>query len=100
MLIRLWRTSFKLTQKQRLVEYANNISLPVLSSRAGNCGVFFYSEGDQWTTMTLWEDQQSIDDLAGDPEYRQTVEGLLALNVLGDDQQTDVYELNGNSLAT
>ncbi len=50
--------------------------------------------------MTLWEDQQSIDDLAGDPEYRQTVEGLLALNVLGDDQQTDVYELNGNSLAT
>ena len=98
MLVRIWRTSFDVNGKDKLVEYANRTSLPVLSSRPGNRGVIFYSDGDRWTTLTIWESQQAIDRLDDDPEYARIVDGILALGVLGDDQETAVFAYEGGAI--
>ena len=98
MLVRIWRTSFDISQKSKLAEYANRVSLPVLSSRPGNCGVIHYSEEDRWTTLTIWENQESIDSLGRDPEYSRIVEGILALGVLGDNQETEVLQFEGGAI--
>lgn len=98
MLVRVWRTSFDASQRAKLVDYANRVSLPVLSSRPGNRGVIFYADGDCWTTLTIWDDQESIDRLDGDPEYGRIVAGILDLDVLGDSQETEVFSFEGGSL--
>lgn len=98
MLVRIWRTSFDVNRKDTLVDYANKTSLPVLSSRPGNRGVVFYSDGGQWTTLTIWENQAAIDRLDDDPEYSRIVDGILALGVLGDDQETTVFAYEGGAI--
>ena len=95
MLVRLWTTTFNADQKERLVDYANRVSLPVLASRPGNRGVLFFSDADVWTTLTLWDDQACIDKLAVDAEYTSIVEGIMALNVLGTEQATTVWSYCG-----
>ena len=98
MLVRTWQTTFVEDEKQRLVDYANRVSLPALSSRPGNQGVLFYSQRNQWTTVTLWNDQASIDRLSDDPEYERIVEGIMALGILGSEQTTLVHEYEGGTL--
>ena len=95
MLVRLWYAGFTEADKEKLVQYAAETSLPVLSSRAGNCGVSFLSSGDEWIEVTYWQDQESIDKLADDPEYVRVVEGLVALGVLGKDQKTTIWNCEG-----
>lgn len=98
MIVRMWKTSFDVTQKSKLATYANNVSLPVLSSRPGCHGVIFCSDHDSWITMTLWEDQASIDALDDDPEYEKIVDGILALDILGDHQETNIYAYEGGAI--
>ncbi len=98
MLVRIWKTQFDAAQKQKLLDYAHHVSLPVLSTREGARGVMFFSSGNQWTTMTLWDDQASIDKLDGDAEYQPIVAGIEALGVLGDEHSVDVFDYDGGSL--
>ncbi|MCR8827870.1 hypothetical protein [Pseudosulfitobacter koreensis] len=97
MLVRLWETRFDPTRKAELVDYANDISLPVLASRPGCCGVLFFSQGDRWITQTIWSDQRSLEALGTDPDYTRIVAGILALNVLQLEQTTTVYEVSGGT---
>lgn len=97
MLVRVWNTTYDVNQTAKLVDYANRVSLPVLSSRPGNCGVFFFSDSARWTTLTLWSNQQSIDDLEQDPEYAKIVEGIMALGILGDQHDTQVKQYEGGT---
>jgi len=99
MLARIWHTTFSEANKEKLVEYATETSFPALSSRPGNRGVFFFSNGDEWITLTLWQDKGSIEKLADDPEYNRIVEGILALDVLGSDQKTTVWNCEGGTAA-
>ena len=98
MLVRVWKTTFDLNQKSKLVDYANNVSLPVLSTRPGNLGVMFYTENDHWVTLTLWKDHSAIDRLNTDQEYARIVEGILELGVLGDSQETTIYNYEGGKV--
>lgn len=97
MIARMWKTTFNEVDKDKLVEYANEVSLPVLSSWAGNHGVSFFSSGDEWITLTYWQDQASVDGLADDPEYARIVDGILALGLLGGDQVTTVWTYEGGT---
>ena len=98
MLVRLWYAVFTESEKGKLLKYTAEISLPVLSSRSGNCGVSFLSRDDEWIEVTYWQDRESIDKLGDDPEYVRAVEGLVALGVLGRDQKTTIWELEGRSI--
>lgn len=98
MLVRIWYAGFTEADKEKLVQYAVQISLPVLSSRAGNCGVSFLSSGDEWIEVTYWQDQESIDKLDDDREYVRVVEGLVALGILGKDQKTTIWNCEGRSI--
>ena len=98
MIVRIWKTTFDPAKKVKLIDYANRVSLPVLSSRPGNCGTLFYSDGDEWITQTLWESLENIDALSNDPEYARIVEGIIALGVLCGEQETRVWSYNGGFL--
>lgn len=98
MLVRVWTTTFDTERKARLVAYANDVSLPVLSSRTGCHGVLFFSDGNQWTTLTLWESEAAIAALDHDTDYRKIVDGILDLGVLRDHQQTRIFRYEGGSL--
>jgi quinol monooxygenase YgiN len=98
MLVRVWTTNFDTGRKARLVAYANEVSLPVLSSRTGCQGVLFFSDGNQWTTLTLWESEADIAALDQDADYRKIVEGILDLGVLRGEQQTRVFRHEGGLL--
>ena len=98
MLVRIWEASFDVAKKEKLIEYANSRSLPVLSSRPGCLGVTFYVSKDRLITQTIWRDQASIDALGDDPEYKELVKGILALDALGPRQETKVFELVGGNL--
>lgn len=98
MIARIWQTSFDRSQKQRLMDYSNRASLPILSSRPGNRGVFFYSRGDQFSVLTLWDDEHSIEQLKYDPAYERIVSGILALGVLGEEQTVELYEYEGGTV--
>lgn len=91
MLVRICKSSFDPAKKDKLIDYANRVSLAVLSSRPGNCGTLFYSDGDEWITQTIWESQEDIDALSNDPEYARIVEGIIALEVLCGEQETRVW---------
>ena len=97
MLVRIWETRFDLARKAELITYANDVSLPVLWSRSGCDGVLFFSLDNCWVTQTIWDKQSSIDALDTDPEYARIVEGILALDILGLDQTTRVFEMAGGS---
>lgn len=98
MLVRIWRSTFNASEEAKLRKYANDVSLPVLSSRPGNCGVLFFSDEDLWTTITLWDSQASIDQLADDRKYHEIVNGIMALRVLGEDQTTEIMPYQGGTI--
>ena len=98
MLVRLWYAVITESEKEKLVRYVAETALPVLSSRAGNCGVTFLSSGDEWIELTYWHDQESIDKLAGDPEYGRIVEDIFALGVLEKDQKTTIWNCEGDTI--
>ena len=98
MLVRIWEASFDVAKKEKLIEYANSRSLPVLSSRPGCAGVTLYLSKARLITQTIWRDQASIDALADDPEYKKLVDGILALDALGPKQETKVFELVSGNL--
>ena len=97
MIVRTWRTRFDPNQKDRLVAYANDVSLPVLSTHEGVCGVLFFLKDDEWVTMTLWETPEAIGRLDDDPEYRRIVDGILELGVLGTEQSVEIFEYEGGT---
>ncbi|MCM2293998.1 hypothetical protein NAC44_16860 [Allorhizobium sp. BGMRC 0089] len=97
MIVRIWRTRFDPKGKDRLVAYANDVSLPVLSTRSGVKGVFFAAKDDQWITTTFWQSQADIDRLDDDQDYQRIVEGILALGVLGSDQSVETFIYEGGS---
>lgn len=98
MIVRIWRTQFDAAHKQKLITYANEVSLPVLSSREGIRSVLFFSHNDQWITMTLWDTRDDIEKLGDDPDYKRIVEGILELDVLGKEQSVEIFEYEGGTL--
>jgi hypothetical protein len=95
MIVRVWTTTFDPAGKDRLLAYASEVSLPLLSSRDGCQGALFFASGNTWITQTFWRDKAAIDALEDDPEYRCIVDGILALNVLGQEQQVALYAFEG-----
>lgn len=98
MIVRIWRTRFDINESRKLIDYANDVSLSVLSTRKGIKGVFFYAKNDEWVTMTIWENQAAIDRLDDDLEYQRIVSGILDLGVLGPDQSVEIFEYKGGVL--
>ena len=76
MIVRQWKTTFDESRKTELVAYANEVSLPTLSTRPGCVGVAFLSSGNRWITQTIWRNQASIDALAEDKDYDRIVDGI------------------------
>lgn len=98
MIVRIWRTQFDPSQKQKLLAYANEVSLPVLSSREGVRDVLFFAEGEEWITMTTWSEQTFIDRLSDDSEYQKIVSGIEQLGVLGEKQSVETFRYEGGTI--
>ena len=98
MLVRIWEASFDTAHREKLIDYANSKSLPVLGSRPGCMGVAFFVSEDRLFTQTFWRDRDSIEALGADPEYLSLVEGIVALGALGQKQEVSVFEYAGGNL--
>ena len=99
MRVRIWKTDYDPAGHDRLMQYANTVSLPALSGRPGNRGVLFYIREGYMEVLTLWQDQAAIDALEADPVYAETVAGIRALEVLGREQSVEVFDHAGGNLA-
>ena len=99
MIVRIWTTGFDPARLDELDAFANRISLPMLRRQPGNRGVLFAVDGDEWMTLTLWEDMASIARLDDSPDYRETVANILAADFLRGAQVTRTYDDHGGDIA-
>lgn len=99
MIARIWRTRFDLNEKAKLVAYAHEVSLPVLSTREGIVHVLFLTDRDEWITMTIWTDQAAIDLLEDDPDYSRIVDGINALGVLRGAASLEIFDYRGGTVS-
>ncbi len=98
MIARVWKSEFDRQRKEDLVAFATNISLPMLQTRPGNCGVFFFSHDGVWITLTLWTSEDAITRLDRDPDYQQVAEAIVAHGVLQGTPSTEVHQFEGGAL--
>ena len=95
MIARIWRTRFDESRLDALVAFANETSLAVLSAQPGNRGVQFLANGDEWLTITYWQDQAAIDALVESESYQAIVGEIMAAGFLVGDSETTTYEMHG-----
>ena len=99
MIIRIWTTGFDPSRRDELDAFANDVSKPMLRRQPGNLGVIFAADGDEWLTITLWEDEPAIAGLDTSADYQDTVAKILAAGFLVGEQVTRTYDDHGVDLA-
>ena len=95
MLARIWRTRFVEDRLEDLVRFANEESLPVLSGRPGCGGVEFLRHGDEWLTITYWDDDAAIAAAERAADYAAIVDKIQAQGFLVGHSETTVHEVRG-----
>jgi heme-degrading monooxygenase HmoA len=99
MVARIWRTRVKPERFEEYERFAQNRSLPMFREQRGFIGVLFMRErADRAAVLTLWEDEQSVDELEASPLYRQTVEAILGSDLLASEQSVELFEVRGGQV--
>lgn len=94
MIGRIWRIEYKKEEKDKLIQFANKVSKPFLTSRPGNRGVFFLSQGKYWLTITFWDNKRSIAEMENDANYQNIVDEIHMLGVLVGESSTEIWEVH------
>jgi heme-degrading monooxygenase HmoA len=88
---------------ERFEEYerfAQERSLPMFREQRGFIGVLFLrEEADRAAVLTLWEDEQAVEELEASSAYRQTVEAILGSGFLSKEQSVEVFEVHGGQVS-
>jgi len=92
MLVRIWTVDINSNQIEALEEFANNISLPMFRKQAGCLGVLFTKNSNECATITFWDNQESIDNLAKSEYYQQVVEEINNSGILKGNHKTEIYK--------
>jgi heme-degrading monooxygenase HmoA len=62
----------------------------------GFIGILFMREkADRAAVLTLWEDENAVEELEASPLYRQTVEAILGSDLLAREQSVELFEVHG-----
>jgi heme-degrading monooxygenase HmoA len=100
MLVRIWRTEVKPDRFEEYEQFARECSLPMFREQRGFIGVLFLREGaDRAAVLTLWEEEQAVEELETSSSYRQTVEAILASGFLAKGQSVEVLKVHGGQVS-
>jgi len=94
MIARIWRTGIRPGRADAYESFAREISLPMFRAQQGYAGVVMGRDGNSAWVLTLWRDQAAVDALASSATYQQTVERILAANLLDGEQTTEIAEMH------
>ena len=95
MLVRVWTVDIKKEKIKELEEFANTISLPMFIEQEGCLGVLFTKNSDEASTITFWENQESIDKLATSVSYQDVVKQIEESGILAGNHKSETYEEYG-----
>ena len=93
MYLRIWRTKVDPARVDEFYTFARERSLPMFNEQDGFIDVFFGEGPDDHVTVTLWEDEQSIEALERSASYGATVAAINATGLLRGDQSVEVFRL-------
>lgn len=98
MIVRIWKVGIQSGKKQALEKFAKEISLPMFRSQAGCLGVLFTYKDDICATVTLWNNQASINQLEQSSIYQEVVEKIENSGILEGNHETEVFYSYGGFL--
>jgi len=95
MLVRVWTVDIKKDKIKELEVFANTISLPMFRKQKGCLGVLFTKNNQEASTITFWENQESIDNLATSISYQDVVKQIEESGILAGNHKSETYEEYG-----
>lgn len=99
MIVRIWRTGLDETRAGEYERFAEQRSVPMFRRRPGCLGVLFTRAPEGRAVVSLWTDSTAANQLEADPEYRATVEAIVAAGFLRPPQVVETLEASGGWLA-
>jgi heme-degrading monooxygenase HmoA len=100
MVARIWRTGVKPERFEEYERFARERSLPMFREQRGFIGVLFMrGDADRVAVLTLWDDEQAVEELEASSLYRQTVEVILGGGLLAAEQSVEVFEVHGGQVS-
>jgi len=91
MIIRIWNVGISAGKAQALEKFAHNVSLPMFKSAKGCLGVFFTRDEETCSTITLWDNQDAIDELELSAAYAVVIKQIEESGILCDERHTSIY---------
>ena len=95
MLVRVWTVDIKKDRIKDLEEFANTISLPMFRKQEGCLGVLFTKNSQEASTITFWDNQESINKLATSKSYQDVVKEIEESGILAGNHKSETYEEYG-----
>ena len=95
MLVRVWTVDIKKDRIKDLEEFANTISLPIFRKQEGCLGVLFTKNSQEASTITFWDNQESINKLATSKSYQDVVKEIEESGILAGNHKSETYEEYG-----
>jgi len=94
-LVRVWTVDIKKDRIKDLEEFANTISLPMFRKQEGCLGVLFTKNSQEASTITFWDNQESINKLATSKSYQDVVKEIEESGILAGNHKSETYEEYG-----
>lgn len=98
MIIRIWRTQVDPSRMAEYEHFEQTYSLPMFHQQNGCLGVLFLCTEKDCAALSLWENEQAIEQLATSPTYQATVRQLQSTGLLRGEQSVEVFEIQGGDL--
>lgn len=98
MILRIWRTQVEPAEAAAYLEFARGKSLPMFREQRGFRGVFFTTNGADRAVVTLWDDVDAVDALAGSQTYAQTASAIEQAGFLRGDSTVELFEVEDRFL--
>lgn len=93
MIARIWTASYADEKRQQLEAFAENISLPYLSTQPGNKGVIYLAQPGRWITITLWDSVQDYTNMEFDPAYKKISNDISETGAITDVKSVELFEV-------
>jgi len=98
MLIRSWKVHIHNDRIDDLKHFAKTESLPMFKKQNGCLGVLFTLDDKLCNTITIWKDKDSIELLKSSKSYNETVEKIVASDMLAGESTIEVFDCFGGFL--
>ena len=92
MIARIWRSGLDASRRDEYERFAAERSLPMFQRRHGCLGVLFGAGEEECVVVSLWTDRDAVDRLEVDPEYRATVDAIVAAGFLRPPRAVELVE--------